>query len=244
MRVIECGPSRRQARRQQTDLTYPSRCVDPAILPTIGCIAAVLGLVGFLARPTATQRALRRLPLLRIADAPPDRGVRIEGAVETSLAALTAPLTGRTCAYWRVEIDVQSPFARNVRIEDGQEARVRDASGVVAIDLAAARVQGGARFDIRGSTRGIGGFSRRLHPRLEALLREHGVADSAFSRIVWGRELIVAAGDRVACAGRVRRDIEEGAGDNLSYRGERSRLVLQPSSEQPVLVAVLEDTSG
>lgn len=217
--------------------------MDPAILPTVACIAAAFALVAFLARPTATQRALRRLPLVSIADASPDRIVRIEGVVETNLPALPAPLTGRACAYWRVEVDVQSPSDPNFRIEKGQEVLVRDSSGIVAVDLAAARVEGGARFDTRGSTGGLF-FARRIHPRLDALLRERGIADNAFRRIVWGREFIVAAGDRVACAGRVRRDIQERPGENTSYRGEPSRLVLQPSSEHPVLVAVLDGTSG
>lgn len=218
--------------------------MDPAILPTMGFVAAAFAVVAFLARPTATQRALRRLTRSSIADAPPDRVVRIDGVVETTLPALTAPLSGRACAYWRVEIDVQSPSDPNIRIENGQEVRVRDASSVVVVDLAAARVQGGARFDVRGSTGGLGFYARRIPPRLDALLREHGIGDSDFGRVVWGRELIVAAGDHVACAGRVRRDTQEGAGESVPYRGEPSRLVLQPSSDHPVLVAVLAGTSG
>lgn len=220
------------------------RRVDPVIFPTIGCIAAALGLVGFLARPSATQRTLRRLPQSTIAKAPVDRVVRIEGVIETSLPALTAPLTGRPCVFWRVEVDIQSPRDPNIRVERGQEARVRDSDGIVSVDLAAARVEGGARVDTRGTTGGVGFFTRGLPKPLEDFLREHRVPARAFGRIVWGRELIVAAGDRVACAGRVRRDQPIEPGESASYRGESSRLVLLPSAEQAVLVAVLEEPQG
>ena len=215
------------------------RRVDPVIVPTLGCIAAVLGLVGFLARPSATQRRLRRLPQSTIAQAPADRVVRIEGVIETSLPALTAPLTGRSCAYWRVEVDIQSPRDPNIRVERGQEVRVRDGDGEVSVDLAAARVEGGARVDMRGTTGGVGFVTRGLPKPLEDFLREEGGPARAFARIVWGRELIVAAGDRVACAGRVRRDQSNEPTERASYRAEPSRLVLQPSAEQEVLVAVL-----
>lgn len=192
-------------------------------------------MVAFLARRSPTERALRRLPLARIAEASGDRVVRLEGTVETDAEPLTAPLSGRPCAYWRVEVDISGPTP-NIRESAGQPVRVRDESGVVTVDLSAARVDAGARFDVRGKAGGI--LGRAVPPRLDAFLRAHEVNVTAFSRIVWGREFIVAAGDRVSCAGRVRRDALDGASDERLYRTDGYRLVLLPAAEHAVLVRV------
>ncbi|HEX4456720.1 MAG TPA: hypothetical protein VIA18_02050 [Polyangia bacterium] len=52
---------------------------------------------------------------------------------------------------------------------------MRDDGGSVAVDLGAARVDGGARYDVRGTTSSVGPFERNLSPRLAAFLREHDV---------------------------------------------------------------------
>lgn len=186
------------------------------------------------ARATAHERALARVPRALIADADGRDLVRIEGTVETSAEPLTAPLSGRPCAYWRVEVDTVRRGGANIREESGQEVCVRDASGVVAVDLGRARIEGGARFDARTGDGPLGTSSR-----FAAFLRAHGFG----KRLLWtveGREFIVAAGARVACAGRVRQAARD-AGGGDPYRGDPYasqpyRLVLEPSPALGLLV--------
>jgi hypothetical protein len=209
--------------------------LDPGTLSTVLSVAA-LGTLVFLTRPLTPQRALRRLPLSRIADAPPEQAVRIEGVIEHDGEPLAAPLSGERCVYYDADVETSSPV--RARAARGLVVCVRDDSGVLLVDLGAARVVVLRHVDIGG---GAGGeLLRDLPPSVEEYLHDRGFADAG--RVVVARERMLVVGDRVTCAGRVRRDIADGAGGaDAPYRGGgTSRFRLQPAAKHPVIVALVE----
>jgi hypothetical protein len=83
---------------------------------------------------------LRQLPTHAIARVAENQLVRVRGTVSAS-QPLTAPLTGRPCAYWRIELFVSRAVDRDdYRAADHVELTIADDTGVARVLLERARV--------------------------------------------------------------------------------------------------------
>lgn len=214
-----------------------------AALALVGAI--VLG-AWWLSPYQQTLRALRSVPRVSVSDATEGSLVRIVGTLRAGPRTLEAPLSGRLCACFRVEVDVRvstgksSSWRNIIREEDGADFVVEDPSG-------RALVKGGTvETAIVLDQHLKSGTFDDATPELEAYLARHGHKSTdflGFNKAIRYREGVLEPGETVAVLGRARweDDPEPGAVQPSSggYResARKKRLVLEPGELGPVRVS-------
>lgn len=176
------------------------------------CFAIVALCAWYFSADQRALRAMRAVPLRRIADVKGGEKVRIVGEVEAP-RTLRAPLSGRACAYWRVTVREQRGSGKSrrwVTIIDEQEGVdffLRDGMAKALIKTAHAQ----AVLDQDG--RYVSGFMRDAPPELEVFLAQRGHSSKGwfFNKNMQYREGIVEPGETVAAVGvgRWERDPDE-----------------------------------
>jgi len=185
--------------------------VDPVVVPALVATGFVVfgGLRWYFGREQRLKRRLRSLPVQPIAETPEGKDVRVAGrlAYVDGNAPLTAPISGRPCAAWRVVVEEMRGGGGNnnskrkwVAVVTESEARdflLEDSTGRARVD--GTLVELVLDFDSRGST----GVFRDASPQLKDFLFWRGIATEGlvFNKNMRYREGILEAGEKVTVAG-------------------------------------------
>lgn len=177
-----------------------SRDVAIVLLFILG-LAALFALPLWLAGGDPFLESMRAIPRKRIADVLDGEQVRIVGVVEAR-ETVTAPLTGRPCAYWRVvvrerRLGTRPRFVQILEDQDGTDFVVRDETGSAKVihESVNAQLADAARFD-------FGGLLESPTPAVEAYLRSHpSLRGVRLSQPMQLEERIVQHGDRLCAVG-------------------------------------------
>jgi len=216
-------------------------------------IALVVGLIAFLgwwfSDDQRAKRAMRGVPKRSIADVIEGERARIVGAVEVP-EPLTAPLSGRPCAAWRVTVEERRRSGKNSywkKIVDEHEAVeffLTDGTGKARVEQVI--VKPVLAHDARGGS----GFLNDPTPELQAFLadRGHDTQGWVFNKTIRFREGVAEPGEEVAVVGtgRWERDPDEKARAGSGYREAAmpKRLVMQPSEGGSLLLSDEHDVLG
>jgi hypothetical protein len=205
-----------------------------------GVVAAVL--VGswvykefFSARGRA-RRALRKAPRVPIAQAKDGEVAKLAGRLRLVDAPLTAPLTGRPCAYFRTMVEQQksrgkSSYWDTIIEESDFSARlvIEDGTGSALVELTYPLVVLNMDTHLRS------GFLNDATPELGTFLSRHGVSSQGwvFNKTLRYKEGALEEGEKVAVFGLCRRepDPDPQAGGGYRDRPMRLRVVDPPDGE-------------
>ena len=171
-------------------------------------------------------RRLRPTAIDRVGDG---ARVKVVGRVDVGREPLEAPISGRPCAAWSVEVQDGNSFtsvalevrAQDFVVRDGSPrpalVRARDASMVFEIDVSF--------------------WQRALTPRMRAFLARHKLPDTGmfgapFYRYVEG---VIEAGEEITVVGNARLELDE-SGSTASYREPPMRVVLDAAERAPLYV--------
>jgi hypothetical protein len=184
--------------------------MDPIVLGAIAVAAALIPVVAI---------ASRRRPAARmsIAEAPEGVLVELRGTIEPG-ETITAPLTGRACVHYELEIqgpprNVNRPGIRNLPAI-ARDARsvafaISDGTGRALIDPS------GARFTIEITERQMTVGAPTERQRELGLLHAMRDGENLF------REGVLAVGEQIAVVGiAVREPDPDGAARATGYRGD------------------------
>jgi hypothetical protein len=184
-------------------------------LALLGAVVVVTLLLSWQIRPRDEQiaDALEAAPLVAIADFPATGYARIEGRVRLFGRALTAPFSGRRCAYYEIDVEVEDAPAGgpgDQPADSGDNASRRasrrhdfelvDATAVAVIRLRNAMVAMDDAHCQRGILAHIPASRRAALSADEHLAHLDGI-DPARVRF---RECVLPADARVAVAGAAR----------------------------------------
>jgi hypothetical protein len=194
----------------------------------IALFIAAVGTARFFRPDKRLLRKIAGVPATRIASVRDGETVKILGRVEYLLPPLTAPLSGRACAYYCVCAEERNA---GVLIEKAkQDFLVRDDDGSIAVVRMAtsnASARDGAHY-FSASFRG-----GQLTPQMTAFLFRHGRTpmgysgdESEFERDISFTERLFEAGDYVAVVGQARWVLDASADAATHYRETPRRLVL------------------
>lgn len=174
-------------------------------------IAAIAMAVGgwYFSDRAKTLRAMRAAPRRAIAEVADGEVARLVGRV-VPRTTLVAPLTGRPCTYWRVEIDRLVQRRRSTRWQrlgtaaEGATFALDDAGGRAIVDPRAAQL-----VVVLDTTTRSGTFDDAT-PIEEALLARLGEASRGvvFNHTVRYREGVLEAGEQIAVVGRCQREVD------------------------------------
>lgn len=140
--------------------------------------------------------------------------VKVVGNVHCAGEALTSPLGGRRCAFYRLR--VESNWNPVVYVDEERDCafHLQDESGQILVRLG----------DLRGWVALQPVRARRRD--LRALLRERGVRTPLL--LLRATELVIPEGGRVAVLGEARWEDDPSPVAADAYRGAGRRLVLRP----------------
>jgi hypothetical protein len=186
-------------------------------------------------RDRRIKRMLRRIVPTPIAEAPDGRAIKIVGELLCAGRSLTAPLSGRACAYYTVVVEEYRGGGKGgrwkeiLREEKGVDFFLRDDSGTALVHFPADGHVWPALVEDRRAR-----VSPIFHAdeALKRFLAERGrPVDGWFvRRNQRAREGVLEAGERVAVAGTARwLPAPDGIGGG--YREAGKRLVLQGSEQ-------------
>jgi hypothetical protein len=206
----------------------------PYVLLVLAGGAALLGIQWYFSEDQKNARALSALHTTPIREAKAGEIVRIEGRVRVTDPALKAPLSGRACVHYDLQVEKQASKNRMERVLRETKSisfAVEDESGVATVEVSS--FQATVEFDKRESPTEPTAAQLRL-------LRAHGLDDRGFLGLrkqLTFREGVLEAGERVVVMGRVRLDDDpEGAllpSDDYREQRRQKRLVIEAYG-QPV----------
>jgi hypothetical protein len=170
-----------------------------------GILVLIIVMSTLFSREAQIRRHLRKMPPVRIADFPTAGGARVTGNVIGTTAPLVAPLSGRPCVAWRVEVDQyrsngkSGSWRRLIRQEKTTPFTLDDGSGKALVLLEA-----DARMALNKDGRYRSGTFNDATPELEAFLSSHGLSSQdffGFNKKLRYREGVVEEGEQVVISG-------------------------------------------
>lgn len=178
--------------------------------PVIGfALLLIVAAVLYFLFGTADKRLKRRILKLPIGDTialtPENQDVRVSGklAYVEGKAPLTAPISGRPCAAWRVIVEErrnqgdQNTWKKVIDDSDSTDFALEDESGRAVVDGTALSLA--LDFDASGGQ----SFLNPASPALKAFMDERGVGTHGFilKKTLRAREGILEVGEAVTVAG-------------------------------------------
>ena len=182
------------------------------------------------------RRRFRKTEAFAIEALPEDTFGRISGAAQPFETTLSAPISGRPCVYWVIEIveDIGEDWPSSLILaqhggvpfvvtQDGHRAVVDPKDSITSLT-----------FDHEDSSHGIG-YVDRAH---EAVLKTY-LAHRDFKHTValHYREAVIEIGEAVSVLGSGTREPDPDAPPTAAYRdGSRTRLRLTSSKQHPLCI--------
>ena len=215
------------------------------IVAVIVLAIAVVAMIGFLSwwfsADERARRAMRSVPHRAIGEVIEGEKVRIVGPAEIE-APLSAPLSGRPCAVWRVVVEERvrsgkSSYWRTLVDEsEGAEFRILDGTGTAIVSPV--HFQAVLDRDMKASS----GFLNDAGPELEEFLtaRGHSSKGWVFNKTMRFREGVLEPGESVCVmgVGRWEADPEEQAvADGYRTASQPKRLIVDAPADGPLLLS-------
>lgn len=188
------------------------------------------------------RRAMKAVPKLPAARVENGQVARVVGHARPE-QTVSAPLSGRACAYWRIVVEEQRGGGKNrhwvtiIDEHDGVDFLLE--SGDDRVLVKTSYVQCVLEKDGKFSS----GFLNDASPELEAFLSERGHTSQGlvFNKGMRYREGVVEPGELVAVVGvgRWERDPDESASAGAGYRDAHvpQRLVMDAPEDGPLLLS-------
>lgn len=175
------------------------------------------------------KRALRKAPRVPIARARDGELAKLGGTLRLADAPVTAPLTGRPCAFYQTTVEQRrgsGNSSRWVKIIDERDFSkalwIDDGTGQALVELVCPQVV--LTMDNHFSS----GFLSDAGPELEAFLARHGEASQGwvFNKTLRYREGMLEEGERVTVLGLCRwePDPDPAAASGAGFRQQAMRL--------------------
>ncbi len=214
--------------------------MDDQHIPNIvgGCtLLIILAVSSFFSAERRNLRAIGKHKRVSIADVKEGEIVSIQGTIQPVEKPLIAPITGRRCVHYAVEV---AEWVKRMRRSDWNEI----VSETKAIDFSIADATGTARIETQSfnasATQDTHTESEPyLDPpkRILALLKRHSrdaVDGEGIAKRFQYREGVLEIGEAVVVVGRARWE-DAGAEESGDYRGQRRkrRLVIE-AHDDPV----------
>lgn len=206
---------------------------------------AVVFVIGFLSwwfsADAQARRAMRAVPVRPIGEAIEGEKVRLIGPAEIE-APLSAPLSGRPCAVWRVVVEERVRSGKNsywrtlVDESEAVEFRILDGTGKAIVK--ATHVQAVLDRDMEASS----GMFNDAGPALEEFLAERGHSSKGwvFNKTMRYREGVLEPGESVCVVGvgTWESDPEERAvADGYRTASQPKRLIVDAPADGPLLLS-------
>jgi hypothetical protein len=182
------------------------------------------------------KRSAAKLPLTPLREAVEGRRVKVSGVIDPESARLKAPISGRACAAWLVDLEQGSNNGWEevltewrsddfVIVDDGVNARIE----VADADLVYER-----------DADAVSGWGQPTPMALREFLRKHGQKEASFfgDTQPWrSREGALEAGERVVIVGTARREVDPSPrAIGGAYREPPTRLVFSASARSPLWI--------
>lgn len=206
-------------------------------------IAAVIGGVALAASYFSKERRIKRaigkvqhMPIRQITGG---GLVRAQGVVHC-LDTLTAPLSGRVCAYFEVIVEEKVTTGKSsrwrtvIREIEERDFLIDDGTGRARIEMVAVRAA--VTKDLHWSS---GTFTEPT-PELERFLQRHGQRGQGwvFNRTLRYREGAIEPGEMVAVVGHAELELDpEPSTSGAGYRDAPMRPVIRGSATEGLLVS-------
>jgi hypothetical protein len=206
----------------------------------LGCllIAGVTFATAYVRKDARQMRALQRMHALTISAVQEGLRTKIIGRLRYGQEHLTAPLSGRRCACYRIIMSV-------IGNEGGGENDIGELDDVQGVDFwvedgsgkALVRLMGPIQLLVVDDVHCWRGSSvlRKATPELEELLERRGVS-RFFSRPVEYFEGLLKEGDKVAVFGVAHFETESEPSGAHAYREPAQHMVIVPSQEEGLIV--------
>jgi molybdopterin-binding protein len=176
------------------------------------------------------RRQVRRLSITAIDRVSDGARVKISGRLDPGRQPLEAPITGRPCAAWSVEVQEGTSFTSILVEVQAQDFALRDGSARAALVRTG---QASIVFDSDASV-----WQRQVTGRMRAFLERHRVPDRGYYgggaplRYIEG---VLEAGEEVSVVGTARVELDA-TSDAASYREPPMRVVLDATPRAPLWI--------
>ncbi|HEX2571680.1 MAG TPA: DUF3592 domain-containing protein [Polyangia bacterium] len=194
-------------------------------------------LAAFFGKRTRSLRALKKVVATSIRDVQVGQRVKIVGRLVHGENALTAPLSGRSCACYRVTVTEAGDDCDHQVLDEIRSADffVEDGSGKALV-----RLSGRAQLIIVEDVHRSSGTFNDPTPELKAFLERHGQSSrgvlGVFNRSLKYVEGVLEQGEQVAVVGVARLESDPDPHAAHGYREPASRLVLVPPGDGDLIV--------
>lgn len=179
------------------------------------------------------RRQTRRLAVTALDRVADGARVKVAGRVDVGHNPLEAPITGRPCAAWSVELQDGSSFTSLLVEVRAQDFVLRDGSGRTALVRAD---KAGIVFESDMAV-----WQRTVTERMRVFLARHHVPiGGVFGGVYGGGPLryiegVIEAGEEITAVGTARLELDA-SGDNVSYREPPMRVVLDAAPRAPLWI--------
>lgn len=195
------------------------------ILGVVAAIAVLIFLAWYFSKEERLKRRLKATRVRLIADLRPGEPARVIGTAQPQGAALTAPVSGRTCVYYSAEVRAKrgKHWRTIIREARGVPFLVDDGSGLALVDPQRAELV----LDRDASTRS--GTFDDPDAAQQRFLARHGESGQGllFNRSLRYHEAVIEVGERVAVLGAPRHEPDRSAGAPVELSGSlEGRLVI------------------
>lgn len=211
----------------------------PILLLALLAFVVITVLVVYFSRDVRIKRAIRRAPRQDIATFP-DGGVgKLVGTVEHGANVLTAPLSGRACVYYLVEVEEYRKHGKSgrwytiIREVEASAFYLRDATGRALIHAA------GAEVAVIKDNHSRSGTFDDATPAEEAFLQRHNRQSKGwfFNKSLRYKEGVLEQGETVAVFGGGTWRINPDPAAGGSYREMAKELVVRAGPSAPLLIS-------
>lgn len=203
-------------------------------------VLAVIGALVFFSRDARIKRAIRKAKQVYVSDVVEGTAAKVVGTLSYTGQILTAPLSGRQCAFYEVVVEeYRSSGKSGSWREIIKETRfadffLQDSSGRAMIRMNAAQV-----VVVKDSHSKSGTFDNATGIE-EAFLRKHGRKSEGwvFNKKIRYKEGVLERGEHVAVYGHGTWEADpDPSSVAADYRGTARRLVMRTVQDAPLYVS-------
>ncbi len=206
-------------------------------------VCAVLLFIGvfwYFSADAVIRRTLRNAQTVAVSEFQPGTAAKLVGRLSHTGQTLTAPLSGRSCAYYQVTVEEYRSNGKSgswytvVDESEGAGFLLQDDSGQALVHLQAAKV-----VVVKDSHSKSGTFDDATEAE-EAFLQRHGKKSQGwvFNKKLRYREGVLEEGETVAVFGHGEWDANpDPSAPGAGYRGTSKRLVMRTNAQSPLYVS-------
>jgi hypothetical protein len=211
---------------------------EPIIIVAVIVFFGLIVFFGyFFSKKTIILRRLKKSDAKKIANVTDDEVVKITGKVEYTGTPLTAPLSGRTCAYYHVLVEQRVSSGKSSHWKTIIEEEVSGSFGIRDGDYCARIDSNKVKSHIVDDRKYSSGFMNDASEVLEQYLSDHGHDSKNFlgmNKSIRYREGVLEEGELITVLGKARWEKAESGQWSDSYG---KVLVIGPTDKEPVYLS-------